>query len=132
VVGSAPDAVVSELTDLPDELEHLEAFRSRNDRMRREGVRNLLAAAQSSGKPRFLAESIAWWLLGEGGLAVAEMERNVLDAGGVVLRYGRLYGPRTFYENELPDPPRVHVDDAARRTADLLDAECGVVTIIDA
>jgi len=132
VVDFCPDAVVSEITDLPDELEDLEAFRRRNDRIRRDGVRNLLAAARSAGAAGFLAESIEWQLRGEGGLAVAEMERNVLDAGGVVLRYGRLYGPGTFYEGRLPDPPRVHVDEAARRTAGLLDAESGVVTIVDA
>jgi hypothetical protein len=56
----------------------------------------------------------------------------VLEAGGVVLRYGRLYGPGTFYETELPDAPRVQVDEAARRTAELLDAESGVIAITDA
>jgi hypothetical protein len=100
--------------------------------MRREGMRHLLDAARTAKAPRFLAESIAWRLPGEHGEVVADMERRVLDAGGVVLRYGRLYGPDTFYESELPDQPRVHVDAAARRTAALLDAESGVVTIVDA
>jgi hypothetical protein len=81
---------------------------------------------------RFLAESIAWRLPGERGAAVEELERMVLDAGGVVLRYGRLYGPGTFYECELPEPPRVHVDEAAGQTARSLDAESGVLTITDA
>jgi len=56
----------------------------------------------------------------------------VLEAGGVVLRYGRFYGPGTFYESELPKSPRVSVDEAAKTTADLLGAESGVVTIADA
>ena len=64
--------------------------------------------------------------------AVQEFERMVLEAGGVVLRYGRFYGPETFYESELPEPPRVSVDEAAKTTADLLEAESGVVTIADA
>ena len=132
VVGDfEPDAVVGELTDLPDDITDFESFRKQNDRMRREGMRNLLAAAQAANASRFFAESIAWQLPGEHGEAVAEMERAVLEAGGVVLRYGRLYGPGTFYEHEPPDPPRVHVDEAARQTAGLLDAESGVVAIVD-
>jgi nucleoside-diphosphate-sugar epimerase len=133
VVGDfEPDAVVGELTDLPDDLADFESFRKRNDRIRQEGMPNLLAAAHTANASRFLAESIAWQLPREHGEAVAEMERAVLEAGGVVLRYGRLYGPGTFYEHEPPDPPRVHVDEAARQTAGLLDADSGVVTIIDA
>jgi nucleoside-diphosphate-sugar epimerase len=126
------EAVVSELTDLPDDREQLHAFEAANDRMRREGTRNLLDAAAGAKAPRFLAQSIAWRLPGERGAAVAELERMVLEAGGVVLRYGQLYGPGTFYETELPELPRVHVDEAAERTADLLEAESGVVTITDA
>jgi nucleoside-diphosphate-sugar epimerase len=134
LAGFGPDAVVGELTDLPDDRGELQSFRDRNDRMRREGMVNLLEAAQAakSAQPRFLAESIAWQLPGRHGEAVAGMERAVLNAGGVVLRYGQLYGPGTYYEDELPDPPRVHIEEAARRTAGLLDAESGVVTIVDA
>jgi hypothetical protein len=46
----------------------------------------------------------------------------VLDAGGVVVRYGQLYGPGTYYEGELPPHPRIGVDDAARRTVPLIAA----------
>ena len=127
-----PDVIVSELTDLPDDRTQLQTYRSANDRMRREGTRNLLAAAAAAKTPRFLAQSIAWHLSGERGAAVQEFERMVLEAGGVVLRYGRFYGPGTFYESELPESPRVSVDEAAKTTADLLEAESGVVTIADA
>jgi nucleoside-diphosphate-sugar epimerase len=130
VGGFGPDVIVSELTDLPDDRTQLQSYRAANDRMRREGTRNLLAAAATT--PRFLAQSIAWRLSGERGAAVQEFERMVLEAGGVVLRYGRFYGPGTFYESELPEPPRVSVDEAAKTTADLLEAESGVVTIADA
>jgi nucleoside-diphosphate-sugar epimerase len=132
VTDFGPEAVVGELTDLPDDLNELASFRRRNDRMRREGMRNLLEAARAATAERFLAESIAWQLPGEPGEVAAEMEQMVLEAGGVVVRYGRLYGPDTFYESDLPDPPRVHVDVAAERTAALLNAESGVVTIVDA
>lgn len=131
VLDFAPDAVVSELTDLPNDRGQLQAFAAANDRMRREGARNLLDAAASANVSRFLAQSIAWQLPGERGAAVEELERTVLEAAGVVLRYGRLYGPGTFYEAELPEPPRVHVDEAAERTAGLLNADSGVVTITD-
>jgi nucleoside-diphosphate-sugar epimerase len=127
-----PDVIVSELTDLPDDRTQLQTYRSANDRMRREGTRNLLAAAAAATTPRFLAQSIAWHLSGERGAAVQEFERMVLEAGGVVWRYGRFYGPGTFYESELPESPRVSVDEAAKTTADLLEAESGVVTIADA
>jgi nucleoside-diphosphate-sugar epimerase len=45
VQGFAPELVVNELTDLPDELEQLEAARPANRRIRTEGTRNLLDAA---------------------------------------------------------------------------------------
>jgi uncharacterized protein YbjT (DUF2867 family) len=127
-----PDVVVSELTDLPDDFDQLGAFGAANDRIRREGTRNLLDAAAAAKTPRFLAQSIAWRLPGEWGAAVDELERMVLQADGVVLRYGRFYGPGTFYESELPEPPRVGIEEAAGKTADLLEAESGVVTLIDA
>jgi nucleoside-diphosphate-sugar epimerase len=132
VGGFGPDVIVSQLTDLPDDRTQLQSYRAANDRMRREGTRNLLAAAAAAKTLRFLAQSIAWRFSGERGAAVQEFERMVLEAGGVVLRYGRFYGPGTFYESELPEPPRVSVDEAAKTTADLLEAESGVVTIADA
>lgn len=131
VVAFGPDAVVNELSDLPDDPEQQPAFAEANARMRRVGARNLVEAAGAAKAPRFLSQSVAWKLPAERGAAVEELERMVLEGGGVVLRYGRLYGPGTFYETELPEPPRVHVDEAAARTADLLEAEPGVVTIVD-
>jgi hypothetical protein len=56
----------------------------------------------------------------------------VLAAGGVVLRYGKLYGPGTYFSEEVPPPPRIHVDEAARRTARSLDEPAGVLTIVEA
>jgi nucleoside-diphosphate-sugar epimerase len=123
-----PEAVVNELTDLPDQPA---ATNDANARMRREGTRNLLAAAKEAGASRFVAQSIAWQLPGDAGAAVSELERLVLAADGVVLRYGRLYGPGTDYEDEKPEPPRVHVDEAARRTVPALDAAFGIIDVTD-
>jgi nucleoside-diphosphate-sugar epimerase len=125
-----PGMVMHQLTDLPDDVEQLKDFASRNDRIRTEGTRNLVAAARAAGAPRFLAQSIAWRPPGRTEI-VEEHERLVLDAGGVVVRYGQLYGPGTFYEDRIPPPPRVQIDEAARATVPLLDAESGIVEVVD-
>lgn len=131
VTAFAPDVVVHQLTDLPDERELLPEFFAANSRVRREGTRNLVDAARAAGARRLLAQSVAWSLPGEGGIAVTEHETMVLEFGGVVVRYGQFYGPRTYHEHDRPDPPRVHVHDAARRTLDLVDAPSGIVVITD-
>ena len=130
VVSFSPDLVLHELTDLPDDAS-LIGDGAANARIRRNGTRNLLAAARAAGAARFVAQSVAWALEGEGGAAKAELERSVLDAGGVVLRYGRFYGPGTYYPDTLPPPPRIQIDLAARRTVDLLDAPSGIVEVVD-
>jgi hypothetical protein len=118
-------------TDLPDRAGDIGAFRERNNRMRGEGTRNLIAAARAAGAERLLAQSVAWRPRG-GERQVGEHERAVLDYGGVVLEYGPLYGPGTYYEHEPPDPPRIEVEEAARRSVELLDAPSGVVVITEA
>jgi len=129
-VAFGPEMVMHQVTDLPDRADQLGEFRQRNNRMRSEGTRNLLGAARASGVGRFVAQSIAWLPPG-GEASVADHERAVLDAGGVVLEYGQLYGPGTFYENEVPDPPRIQVEEAARRTVELLDAPSGVIVLVE-
>ena len=131
VVGFAPDAVMHQVTDLRDDVRLIGEAAHDNARIRREGTRNLLAAAHAAGATRFLAQSVAWTIPREGGLATAALERMVLDAGGVVLRYGRLYGSGTYYETTVPPQPRVEIQQAVRRTMEALDAESGVVTIVD-
>lgn len=131
VVGFGAEVVIDQLTALPDDPGRIAEFNGANTRIRREGTRNLLAAAQAAGAARILAQSVAWQLVGDAGAAVAERERAVLDARGVVLRYGRLYGPGTYYEAEKPSPPRIHVAEAARRTLPALALESGVLTIAE-
>lgn len=113
VAAFAPDLVLHMLTDLPDDLAEIESFLPRNRRIRDEGTRNLLAAAPGV---RMLAQSIAF------PPGAEELERLVLAADGVVLRYGRFYGPGTFGGDTPPEPPRIHVDEAARRTVGALGA----------
>lgn len=132
VAGFGPDLVMHQLTDLPDTADRIPEFAARNNRIRTEGTRNLLAAARAGGAERIIAQSIAW-TPPAGGEAVAEHERLVLEAGGVVLRYGVFYGPGTF-GGEQPPPGegvRIHVDAAARRTVELLDAPSGVIEVVE-
>ena len=126
-----PDAVMHQLTDLPDDAAMIPGFAARNDRMLREGTRNLLDVARVAGAHRIFAQSIAWELPGERGRTYREHEQAVLDAGGVVIRYGQLYGPGTYYPAGPPDAPKIEVEEAARRTVALLDAPPGIVELVE-
>ena len=131
VTAFGPELVMHQLTDLPDQAGQIPEFAARNNRIRTEGTRNLLAAAAQAGATRFLAQSIAW-TPPSGGEAVAEHERLVLAAGGVVIRYGTFYGPGTYSGSDrVPPPPRIQVDEAARRTVALLTAPSGVVVVTE-
>ncbi len=131
VVGFRPDVVIHELTDLPDDPARIPELAAANNRVRREGTANLLVAAMAAGATQFIAQSVAWTLPGEGAAATEALERAVLGVGGVVIRYGQLYGPGTYYDTFPPPRPRVHVDEAARRTLDTLDAPTGVMVVTD-
>ncbi len=126
-----PDIVVHQVTDLPDEIERLADFLPGNDRVRSEGTRHLLAAAKAANGARFLAQSIAWRTGPGTGPVLDAHEQGVIAAGGTVLRYGMFYGPGTFFPDELPPAPRIHVDDAARRTIPFLAGPRGTFTIVD-
>jgi nucleoside-diphosphate-sugar epimerase len=156
-----PDAVIHQLTDLA-RLD-LEA----NARLRIEGTRNLVHAARGAGVRRMVAQSIAF-AYGPGRGPAGEHEP--LDVGappprrrtvegvmalegavaemdeGVVLRYGALYGPGTFYapggmvaerirKGELPATGGVtsflHVDDAAEAALLALGWPAGTVNVVD-
>jgi hypothetical protein len=78
-----------------------------------------------------VAQSVAWTLPGDGAAAVDDLERMVLDRQGVVVRYGQFYGPGTFHEGGPPPPPRIHVDEAARRTLPALEAPSGVLILVE-
>ncbi|MFJ3405080.1 NAD-dependent epimerase/dehydratase family protein [Promicromonospora sp. NPDC090134] len=128
----APDVILNELTDLPDDVESIGAYAELNARIRTEGNQNLIEAARKSGSPRYLAQTVAWQLPeGPDALAVAELERSTLAEGGVVLSYGQFYGPGTYNEGSAPAEPRVQIDRAAELTVELLDAPSGVVVITD-
>jgi len=126
-----PDLIVHQVTDLPDKLEELDDFLPRNNRVRSEGTFNLLAAAQAANAPGFLAQSIAWRSGPGTGPVLDAHENGVVAAGGTVLRYGFFYGPETFFETDKPPAPRIHVDDAARRTMPFLTGRPGIFSITE-
>jgi nucleoside-diphosphate-sugar epimerase len=127
-----PDVLLHELTDLPDKLENLPEDSRLNARIRVEGTRNLLDALEGVGPTKVVAQSVAWTMRpGLESDAVASLERAVLTASGVILRYGLLYGPDTYFEDELPPAPRVHIDTAAARTLEALDAPSGILTVVE-
>lgn len=129
-----PDVVIHQLTDLPQTLDagRLANFEG-NARLRIEGTRNLMAAAAVVGVRRAIAQSIAFiYAEGPGARvetdpldrsparattvnAVESLEQQALGVpgiDGVVLRYGRLYGPGTWYKAP-PGPGALHIDAAA-------------------
>jgi nucleoside-diphosphate-sugar epimerase len=137
VLEAKPEIVMHQLTDLTavqDPAKRSGAL-ARNARIRDEGTRNLVAAAREAGARRLIAQSIAWAyapgpqpygedhpldLDAKGDRAVsvqgvASLERQALAASpveGVVLRYGRLYGPGVGADTP-PSAPSLHVDAAA-------------------
>jgi nucleoside-diphosphate-sugar epimerase len=136
VRGAQPEVVIHQLTDLPREFDEalLVASYAKNARIRTEGTRNLVAAAQAASARRFIVQSIAFAYAPGGephpetdplNLAdptravtvkgAADMEQQVLTAGldPIILRYGLLYGPGTWHE-EPTRKPGLHVDAAAQ------------------
>jgi uncharacterized protein YbjT (DUF2867 family) len=132
VAAFAPDIILNELTDLPDDVNQIAKHGSRNARIRTEGNQNIIDAARAAGNPRIFAQTVAWQLPdGPDAAAVKQLETSVLAEGGVVLSYGQFYGPGTYNPVDVPSEPRVHIDRAAERTVELLGAPSGVVTITD-
>jgi nucleoside-diphosphate-sugar epimerase len=132
VAAFRPEAVVHELTDLPPDPADIPASAPANNRIRREGTRNLIAAARAAGVPAFLAQSVAFELEGDSAAALDEHEAAVLRIGGVVLRYGYFYGPGTYHPDSPGPRPAVHVAEAARRTVEALGAPTGIIRVVDA
>jgi nucleoside-diphosphate-sugar epimerase len=155
VVAARPDIVIHQLTDLPSApgTSGYPAAQHANRRLRIEGTRNLVQAAKAAGARRAIAQSIAFVyapgdgmrteddpldLMAEGvreltvqGIVALEHEvLNTPGIDGVVLRYGYLYGPGTWYERP-PKPPSVHVDAAAHAALLALNRGAGLYNIAE-
>jgi nucleoside-diphosphate-sugar epimerase len=120
MLAAKPDVVINQLTDLPDARDPVQiaASRAGNARIRIEGTRNVMAAARAAGARRAVAQSIAFaYAPGPAPLSEtdpldqSEAQRVTVDGvtaieqqtlrtpgiDGLVLRYGRLYGPGTWF-----------------------------------
>src|SRR5436305_2802811 len=121
-----PEVVMHQLTALPRRFDRARMAEqlAENDRVRVEGTRNLVEAAQAAGASRIIAQSIAFTYAPVGErvkdedaplyvdapapwgatvAAAAELERQVTHAEGlegVVLRYGQLLGPGTGFDSD--------------------------------
>jgi nucleoside-diphosphate-sugar epimerase len=132
VIAARPDVIIHQLTDLPQEPdpERMKAARLGNARLRIEATANLMQAALAAKVRRVIVQSISFAYApgpephGEddplktddpGAGAVATLERLALTTegiDGVVLRYGRLFGPGTWAA-EPNGKGYCHVDAAA-------------------
>ncbi|MEU6880551.1 NAD-dependent epimerase/dehydratase family protein [Streptomyces sp. NPDC046712] len=168
VAEAAPEAVIHQLTDLSG------ADGAANNRLRREGTRHLVDAARAAGVRRIVAQSISWvYSPGQGAAdesvpldgtreqprarivdAVRALETQTAELPeAVVLRYGILYGPGTWYAPGGPVAAAlggdqrarflgsvaaddsvssfVHVVDAARAAASALGWPAGTYNVVD-
>ncbi|MEU8637820.1 NAD(P)-dependent oxidoreductase [Amycolatopsis sp. NPDC048633] len=161
VAAARPDVVMHQLTDLGA------GDRAANAKVRVVGTRNLVDAAKAAGVRRIVAQSISWAYEPGAGPATEDTPLDlhgapdrVATVGGiqsletavaelpewVVLRYGTLYGPGTWYEpgalmaeaaraGNLPANADVssfvHVDDAASAAVAALDWSPGAVNVCD-
>ena len=136
VQAAKPDVVIHQLTDLPDTIDpaQMAEVLARNARVRIEGTRNLMDAARAANVRRVIAQSLAFVyapgvephheqdpldtraeaaVTVGGVLSLERAVTSVSGIAGIVLRYGRLYGPDTWSDMSAP-PPALHVDAAAQ------------------
>jgi 2-alkyl-3-oxoalkanoate reductase len=148
---ASPEVVVHALTALPPRIDYkgkgdpLEA----TNRVRTEGTANLIAATQAAGARRLIAESVAFFYAPEGDWvkeedaplffdvpapfgnavkALADMERQVTGAEGIdalVLRYGWLYGPGTYFDRNGSQ-----TEDVLKRRAPLVGKGTGTFSFL--
>jgi nucleoside-diphosphate-sugar epimerase len=169
VLAVQPDAIVHEATALTgmSDMKHFDRSFALTNRLRTEGTDALVAAAHEARAERFVAQSYAGWPYArEGGPVKSEddpldptpvpamretldairyLERRVVETGGVVLRYGGLYGAPEDAQLELVRKRRfpivgdgggvwsfVHLDDAAAATVLALERGApGVYNVVD-
>lgn len=132
IIAFEPDLLIDQLTALPDNPEQIQEHSDFNNRIRTEGIDNVIeACSKAASAPRLIAQSVAWTLPGNGGKAIRHLESRVLEYGGLVLRYGRFYGSNTYFENDIPPNPRIHIDDAARQTLYHLSSTLGIIDITE-
>lgn len=176
VTDARPDVVVNQLTALPDALDFRdpEALAATN-RLRSEVGPALARMAAQAGARRLISQSVAFFYapvgepvksedaplmelpegsaMASGPPALRALERSTLETPGVdglVLRYGYLYGPGTYYAHDGSTAGQVrkrrlpvvgagtglfsfvHTDDAASATVAAVErGEPGIYNVCD-
>lgn len=151
VETASPDVLIHQLTSLADgDLEQ-------NARIRSEGTRNLVEAGKRVGVGRLIAQSIAWAYAPGHGPADESVPLDVTAPGPrgatvagvlaledaveeiehhVVLRYGMLYGPRTWNAPGGPVDKQLRAGSLTRDPSDavlgLLEADAGISSFVHA
>lgn len=119
VKAAGPDAVVHMATAIPAQINPRQMARQfqETNRLRGEGTRNLIDAAREAGASRIITQGLAYAYQPGPGLAdedaplwvrppaqfapvlaaLEELESSTRDAKGLVLRFGHLYGPGSFF-----------------------------------
>ena len=139
-VGEAkPDVIIHQLTDLSA------ADFAATDRLRIDGTRNLVDAAKAAGVRRMIAQSLAIVYapgaepateqdpLADGSPSLRDTVKGVrsLEAAveelpeGIILRYGLLYGPGTWYSRIGSFADAVRQGERARRRRRQFIRPCG-------
>jgi 2-alkyl-3-oxoalkanoate reductase len=169
VAAARPDAIVHQATALAGmtDVKHFDRSFEQTNLLRTQGTDALLAAARQSGVSRFVAQSFAGWPYArEGGAvkteedpldpapvpamrethaAIRHLEQAVVDAGGIALRYGGLYGSPDDSQVELVRNRRfpivgdgggiwsfVHLEDAAAAAVIALEQGApGIYNVVD-
>jgi nucleoside-diphosphate-sugar epimerase len=125
VAAAAPEVVIDQLTSLPHDYNIRDpTFYAANDRVRREGTANVIAATRAAGVRRYIVQSVSF-LTRPGGPPVLDEdappwtdapapftdsvavlvanEQAVTgseDFEGLALRYGQFYGPGTYFASD--------------------------------
>ncbi len=174
VASAKPEVVVNQLTSLAQSANPVAVKRGfdATSRLRREVSGTLVGAALAAGARRVVAQSISFayrpgpgvrtesdplWTGAAGQIghltgSLAALESATLGTAGVegvVLRYGSLYGPGTYFapgglyasmiaKRRLPVPGAggglfglVHLDDAVAATLAALEGPAGVFNVVD-
>jgi nucleoside-diphosphate-sugar epimerase len=150
VRAAGAEIVVHQLTSLPPRIDPRRVDRdlAATNRLRVEGTRNLVAAAEAAGAKRFIAQSVAFAHRPDGSTskteedplfldsppryrplveAIDSLERQVAAAAleSVVLRYGYFYGPGTIYA-----PGGSFYEDVKRRRMPVVGGGTGIFSFV--
>ncbi|BFU60880.1 MULTISPECIES: NAD-dependent epimerase/dehydratase family protein [Rodentibacter] len=146
VLEAKPDVIISQLSSLPKGLKEEEMTEGlkRDNRIRVEGTRNLITAAEKAGTPKFITQSFVFYapsekapnetaplldendpVYGESTQAMKNLEAQTL-AGKftpVILRYGWIYGGKSGFDAPIEGYSTIHIDPVVDATVRAVEAD---------